>query len=258
GAQPAWRLNAGIRVMINEPWYEPMSEDRTENKRRVYGRRYGRPLRKRRKALLTEALSRYEINLSGHEPLVAPEALFPRPFDAYWLEIGFGGGEHLAAQATAHSDIGFIGCEPFINGVASLLQHIEEGQLSNVRLLADDARLLLDRMPDASIGRAFVLFPDPWPKKRHARRRIMSPDTVARLARILKPGAELRFASDSPDYVRWTLEIMMRSTAFEWQAERPADWRDRPGDWPATRYEGKAGAAGRPCAYLRFRRLPDR
>jgi tRNA (guanine-N7-)-methyltransferase len=179
--------------------------------------------------------------------------LFASPREV-WLEIGFGGGEHLAMLAQRHRDIGFIGAEPFVNGVARLLSLAEAGGLDNIRILADDARLLLKSLPDASIGRAFALFPDPWPKLRHHKRRIVNPDTVAALARILRPGAELRLATDDADYARAMLETVLREPRFVWLAERSGDWLARPDDWPATRYEEKALAAGRGPVYLRFAR----
>ena len=178
--------------------------------------------------------------------------LFPKAPRDLWLEIGFGGGEHLAEQAAARGEIGFIGCEIFLNGVASLLGHVERRGLRNVRLYPDDARALLDALPEASVGRAFLLFPDPWPKRRHQDRRFIGPANLDRLARVLKDGAELRIASDDPGFVAWTLEHGLRHPAFEWLARRPQDWRERPADWPATRYEQKAIGAGRRATYLRF------
>ena len=181
---------------------------------------------------------------------IDPAALFPQPVRDVWLEIGFGAGEHLAAQAAAHPDIGFIGAEPFENGVAALLVTVQAENLANVRVFADDARLLMARLPDASIGRLFVLFPDPWPKARHHKRRIVGPSTLPQLARILKDGGELRFASDDADYIAWVLEHAAREPTFQ------RDPRGRGSDWPQTRYEAKARAAGRDCAFLRYTRRP--
>lgn len=186
------------------------------------------------------------------------DALFPKAMRNYWLEIGFGGGEHLAAQAASHPSVGFIGCEPFINGVASLVARISEAGLANIRIFTDDARLLLDKLPDAAIGRAYLLFPDPWPKKRHAKRRFISAATAAGLARVLKDGAEFRVASDSAPYIRRALLFLARGPQFDWLADSPADWRQRCDDWPETRYEKKALGDGRPCTYLRFRRAGRR
>lgn len=171
-----------------------------------------------------------------------------------WLEIGFGGGEHLAAQAEAHPGIGFIGCEPFIDGVARLLGRIAGRDLGNVRILSDDAWPLIEALEGDSIGRVFVLFPDPWPKRRHHKRRLLSDPMLDELARVLKPGADLRLATDHAEYCRWALARILRHPSFEWLARRAGDWRLRPRDWPPTRYEEKARAQGRPCIYLSFRR----
>ena len=185
---------------------------------------------------------------------LSPEACFPEPPDRLWLEIGFGAGEHLAWQAQAHPDIGFIGCEPFINGVARMLSDIDRAALDNIRLFRDDARLLLAALPEASIDRAFILFPDPWRKTRHHKRRIIAPTTLPLLARVLADGAELRVATDDPGYKSWILQHVRASADFEWMAQSPGDWRSRPADWPATRYEAKAGVAGRTPSFYLFRR----
>jgi len=223
--------------------------------RRVYGRRAGRRLRPGRQALLDELLPklRLEPPTSGW---LEPAQLFPRAADDLWVEIGFGGGEHLAWQAAHHPQIGFIGAEPFVNGVARLLGYVADRQLDNVRIVDDDVRPVLDALPDACVGRLFVLFPDPWPKRRHHRRRIVGPETLDGLARILKDGAELRAASDDAGHVAWMLRHVRGHADFEWTARRPGDWRRRPDDWPPTRYEAKAQAAGRPPTYLCFRRRP--
>ena len=171
--------------------------------------------------------------------------MFADPPRSVWLEIGFGGGEHLAAQAELRRDIGFIGCEVFENGIAKLLGEVECRHLANIRLFIDDARLLIGALPAASVERVFILFPDPWPKRRHHKRRIVSRETLDGLARIMSDGAELRLATDDPDYFSWMLECVTGHPAFAWLARRPADWRERPPDWPPTRYEEKARAAGR-------------
>jgi tRNA (guanine-N7-)-methyltransferase len=181
-----------------------------------------------------------------------PSALFENPPAAVWLEIGFGGGEHLAAQAESRPEIGFIGCEVYENGVARLVGEVERRGLRNVRILADDARLLLDFLKPAAIGRVFILFPDPWPKQRHHKRRLLGPATLDRLAAIMQPGAELRLATDDRDYLASMLEAATAHPGFAWAARRPADWRERPADWPPTRYEEKARDAGRAPAFLRF------
>jgi tRNA (guanine-N7-)-methyltransferase len=185
-----------------------------------------------------------------------PAALFDPPRRAVWLEIGFGGGEHLAEQAERRPETGFIGCEVFENGIVKLLGEVERRGLSNVRVFTEDARLLLTTLPAASIERVFVLFPDPWPKARHHKRRLITPATLDRLAVIIAEGGELRLATDDPGYLGWMLETATAHAAFRWLARRPADWRERPPDWPATRYEQKARAAGRPPAFLRFERVP--
>ncbi|MFW6076967.1 MAG: tRNA (guanosine(46)-N7)-methyltransferase TrmB [Hyphomicrobiales bacterium] len=171
-----------------------------------------------------------------------------------WLEIGFGGGEHLAWQAAAHPTIGFIGCEAYVNGIAKLLSEVEERKLDNVRVHDGDARELVADLGDATIGRIFLLFPDPWPKRRHHKRRIVTADMLGAFHRILKPGGILRFASDSRDYVAWTLIHVRAHGGFEWLAWTPRDWRERPADWPQTRYEAKARAEGRKPAFLTFKR----
>ena len=223
-------------------------------RRLVYGRRKGRPLRPGREALLAERLPALEIALPDGGGTLDPAALFGARHGPVWLEIGFGAGEHLLETAAAHPEAVFIGCEPFLNGVARLLSAADEALLPRLRLFRDDARLLLASLPEGSVDRAFVLFPDPWPKTRHHKRRIIAPDTAAALARVLADGAELRTATDIDGYKAWMLEHLLATGAFAWTARGPADWRQRPADWPATRYEAKARAAGREPAYFRFRR----
>lgn len=183
-----------------------------------------------------------------------PSGLFPEQPEALWLEIGFGAGEHLAWQAAQHPSHGLIGAEIFINGIASLLAQIETENLKNVRIYEGDGRELLALLPSASIDRAFALFPDPWRKTRHHKRRLIRRETLDELARVLVDGAELRLASDHRAYVAWMVEHVTAHPAFAWLARSPRDWRQRPSDWPATRYEQKALAEGRPATYLRFRR----
>ncbi len=225
--------------------------------RRLYGRRKGHPLRATRQSALDAGLPRFQLALPPAGALLDPAALFPahRPA-ALWLEIGFGGGEHLAALAAARPDIGFLGCEPFVNGMAGFLMQVAAAGLDNVRVLADDARLLLAALPEASLGRAFLLFPDPWPKSRHHKRRFVQQDSLDLLARALADGAEFRVASDIMDYVAWTLREIQAHSAFRWLADGPDDWHHRPDDWPPSRYEEKALAAGRQPVYLRFQRRP--
>jgi tRNA (guanine-N7-)-methyltransferase len=222
--------------------------------RKLYGRRRGRRLRAKRQEQVDRLLPQISIDLAQLPE--TPAALFARPVRDVWLEVGFGGGEHLLHQARLHPDIGFIGCEPFINGVARLIADIDEGGAApgNLRVLVDDARALIDRLPPASIGRVFVLFPDPWPKSRHHRRRFIAPEQLDALARVMRPAAELRIATDHVDYLRWILRHCLAHDGFRWLVDGPADWRTRPADWPPTRYEGKALSQGDPCAYLRFAR----
>ena len=221
--------------------------------RLIYGRRQGRRLRPGRERLLAEKLPALQIRLPENGRL-DPATVFepPRPL---WLEIGFGGGEHLAWQAGTHPEIGLIGCEPFIEGVAKLVSLVEAECLDNVRIVVDDARLLLDALPDHSLERIFVLFPDPWPKARHHKRRLINRVTAGEFARLLVPGGELRLATDDMSYARAILLALLPEPRLEWLAERPHDWRERPPDWPPTRYEEKAIGAGRAPVYLRFRRL---
>jgi tRNA (guanine-N7-)-methyltransferase len=183
-----------------------------------------------------------------------PRALFAAPVEAVWLELGFGAGEHLATQAAAQPSRGVIGCEVFENGIAKLLAEVKRRGLVNIRLFIDDARVLVQSLAAASVERIFILFPDPWPKQRHHKRRIVSTATLDMLAHAMKDGAELRLATDDMDYLRWMLERATTHPAFTWLARRPQDWRERPADWPATRYERKAIAAGRIPAFLRLRR----
>jgi len=167
-----------------------------------------------------------------------PRALKPDAAET-WLEIGFGGGEHMAAQAARRPDVLILGAEPFHNGVASAVRHVDEQGLANVRIEDGDARALMARLPDASLARIFVLFPDPWPKARHHKRRLIQAETLAEFARLLAPGGRLRFASDWADYVDWTLERVLASGAFAWNARRAHDWRTPPADHVSTRYEQK-------------------
>ena len=172
-----------------------------------------------------------------------------------WLEIGFGAGEHLAGQAEANPDTGLIGCEPFLNGVVGALGQIERLGLANVRLYMGDALEVFERLPDASLDRAFLLHPDPWPKARHAKRRFMNTGPLDVIAAKLKLGGEFRFGTDHPVYCRWAMMQMNRRRDFEWLVERPADWQARPGDWRETRYEAKARRLGHEVWYFRYRRV---
>lgn len=218
---------------------------------RFYGRRRGKRLRPGRRALIEDLLPRLRVP-PGDGPL-DPAGLFDGEKSAYWMEIGFGAGEHLADQAQAHPDVGFIGCEPFVNGVATLLAQITERSLDNIRLHDDDARRLLPRLAPGSIDRVYLLYSDPWPKKRHWNRRFVQPDTLDQLARILAPGGLFRFATDHMGHARWALDLAANHPEFEWTARTAADWRTRWADGYPTRYEEK-GLAGPHRVYLEFRR----
>jgi tRNA (guanine-N7-)-methyltransferase len=220
---------------------------------RSYGRRRGRTLSPRQAGLWRDLLPR--VAVAGTAPELAnPRRLFPPSVREVWLEIGFGGGEHLLWQAEQHPKVGLLGCEPFQDGVVKVLAAMAEHGRSNIRLYADDARSLIRHLPAASIGRTFVLFPDPWPKRRHWKRRLISEGTLAELARVMPPGGELRIATDIADYAEWILLAVRRQGGFRWTAKAAADWRERGSDWPQTRYEAKALRAGRRCSYFRFLR----
>jgi len=220
--------------------------------RNFYGRLHGKTLRDSQKAALAHDLDGVTVRGVGwrqnpdRTPLDLTALFGDRPV---WLEIGFGGGEHLLHQARLHPDVGFIGCEPFMNGVAMLLTKL--GDTGNIRIHPGDVRDVFDVLPDGAIERAFLLYPDPWPKKRHHRRRAVTPEYLEPLARVMARGAELRVATDIPDYVRQTLEEVPRQ-GFVWQAQRAADWRDPWADWIPTRYEQKARREGRVPHYLTF------
>lgn len=220
---------------------------------RVYGRRLAKPLKKNSAARLEKYFPLCSITLEKNEILDVSQ-LFDHEPKEYWLEIGFGKGEHLIEQAKANPDIGFIGCEPFVNGVSGMVDQMDKEGLTNIRFFMNDARLLMDALPDRVISRAFILFPDPWPKKRHHKRRIVSRGNLIVLSRLLKDNAELRIGTDHHDYCRWILARLMENSDFSWISDHPDDWHKRPDDWPATRYEQKAMEAGRKSAYLTFNR----
>ena len=236
-----------------------MIEDRTiapapdsGPKRAFFGRRKGHPLRRHQAALIEELLPRLAVDLARPPDL---GALFPRAMDGVRLEIGFGGGEHLFGEARAALRTGFIGCEPFVNGMAKMLALIEASDIDNIRLHAGDAVDLLRWLPPGSLAGVDLLYADPWPKRRHWKRRFVQDDTVAALARVLQPDGLFRFASDIPDYVAWTLERLLRAPQFAWTAERADDWRCPWEGYSGTRYEAKARRDARPPCYLVFRRL---
>lgn len=216
---------------------------------RLYGRRQGHKLRVGQAELVEDLLPK----ISVPEGQLTAQVLFgdDRPLQ---LEIGFGAGEHLAGQARLHPDHGFIGCEPFLNGVVGALQHVQAEGLENVRLHMGDALDVLARLPDASLERVYLLHPDPWPKARHAKRRFMNPGPIDRIAAKLKPGGEFRFGTDHPVYLRWALMQMNRRRDFVWQISAPDDFLTRPADWPETRYERKARRLGHEVWYFRYLR----
>lgn len=218
------------------------------HQRRLYGRRRGRALRAGQRALFESLLPALRIALPERGPL-DPKQLFGSAVDEVWLEIGFGGGEHLVFQAERHPRCGLIGSEVFEPGIAKLLAEISARKLGNVRLFPDDARLLIAALAPQSIARAFILFPDPWPKERHKKRRIVAADTLDDLAVILRDGAPLRLATDDPDYAQWIAERADAHAAFE-RRDMPV----RPDDWPLTRYEKKAAAHGRAARLFHYRR----
>jgi tRNA (guanine-N7-)-methyltransferase len=216
---------------------------------RSYGRIKSRPIKPRQAELLDTLLPSLRLDVGAP---VVPTDLMPGACEA-WLEIGFGGGEHLAEQAVRHPDVLLLGAEPFLNGAASALRHLDERAIGNVRLHVGDARELLARLPDASLQRVFILFPDPWPKARHHKRRLVQADTAAEIARVLRPGGRLRFATDWADYADWALERLRAEPRLRWTAERADDWRQAPADHVATRYQEKALGDISPV-YLDFER----
>jgi tRNA (guanine-N7-)-methyltransferase len=214
----------------------------------LYGRRKGPKLSARQVELRRTLLP--ELAFIPGSDL---RKVFANTVQEIWLEVGFGAGEHLVAHAEQRSDVGLIGAEPYEMGVAKLLTKLDEKPLANIRIHEGDGRDIIDALPDASLGRFFLLFPDPWPKTRHHKRRFLQMDMLDRLARVLKPGAELRFATDDKSYLPYALERLMAHPAFVWSAQGPADWKTRPLGWPPTRYEAKAIKG--PPAYLSFTRL---
>ena len=225
-----------------------MVEEKNPRRRRLlYGRRKGPKLSARQLHLRATLLPRIALTL---DPGRDPKGYFEKVVSDVWLEVGFGAGEHLLWQTAANPTVGFIAAEPYISGTAKLLSRLDEKQLPNFRLYEDDARDVIAALPAACIGRFFILFPDPWPKTRHHKRRFIQNDTLDAIARILKPGAELRFATDDPGYLGYALERLTAHPAFRWTAEAPSDWKTRPADWPQTRYEAKELHG--PPAFLRF------
>jgi tRNA (guanine-N7-)-methyltransferase len=220
----------------------------------LYGRRQGKPLSPRRAHLMATDFRSLAIDVDQPAP-AGLASVFPHQPRTIVLEIGFGGGEHLVAGAKASPGTGFFGVEPFVNGMANAVAAIHDAGLANIRLFDGEALRILDWLPDRSLDRVDILYPDPWPKRRHWKRRVVSRENLDRLARVVKPGGTFRFASDIPAYVEWTLSLVLAHPAFGWEAKRADDWRKPFADWPGTRYEAKALAADRVPTYLTFPRL---
>jgi tRNA (guanine-N7-)-methyltransferase len=219
----------------------------------LFGRRIGKVLSEHQIADHDKGLAAFGIPVES-KTIPNLTSLFSSPVSHCHLEIGFGSGEHLLASALRQTNIGFIGVEPFINGMAKVCTALNKEQLQNVRLYNNDAVPLLDRLPDASLDTIDLFYPDPWTKKRHWKRRFISPVNLDRFARILTPGGQFRFASDIPHYVNWTLEALDRHPDFSWQVTGPDDWRKPYPFWPGSRYEQKALREGRTPAYFTFMR----
>lgn len=228
-----------------------MSAPEPSPRARLFGRAKGKALRAGQSARMDGLLPRLTIDLHALE--AGPAALFQTPKTAYWLEIGFGGGEHLAHLARAHPEIGFLGVEPFLNGVAKLLGEIEAHGLENIRLLRGDAREVLAALPAGALSRVYVLYPDPWPKRRQRKRRLLDEETLAAIARALESAGEMRFATDIDDYAGWVLRRILDQDALVWGAQSAQDWGTPWPEWYSTRYEQKALREGRVPGYFTFR-----
>ena len=235
---------------------DPSHEDGAHASRAFFGRRKGHKLRPHQADLIDQLLPHLALDIQAPPPDLSDlPSLFDPPTTELRLEIGFGGGEHLVAEARAHPDSAFIGCEPYVNGMAKILAQIEAHNVGNIRLFAGDAVELVAWLPPRALARIDLIHPDPWPKRRHWKRRFVQDATIAAMARVLRPGGEFRFVSDIDDYCAWTLAHLLRSPDFVWTAEQASDWR-RPWDgYTVTRYGQKAAREGRVAAYLRFRRV---
>lgn len=233
--------------MMTEP-------SRPKTRGAFYGRRKGHPLRKGHAHLMQDVLPALALDLTHPAPADL-KSLFTQPVSCVRLEIGFGGGENLLHEARANPGAGHIGCDVYLNGVAKLVAAVAEEKLSNVRVHHGDAQPLLDWLPEESLQRLDILYPDPWPKRRHWKRRFISDERVKRISSSLAKGGTLRFASDIPHYVEWALIRFLRSGTFRWTAENADDWRKPWPGFPGTRYEAKAIREGRKPAYLTFQRI---
>ncbi len=227
-----------------------MAEDPSK-KSYIFGRQKSKKLSQRQQQLVAKKLPELLLDPKSS---ISPDQIWSEE-KPLWLEIGFGGGEHLAAIAAKNPDVNFIGCEPFLNGIAKLLVAIEDQQLENIHIYNNDARHILNWLSQSSLDRVYLLYPDPWPKKRHHKRRFVTKETLALLARVMKPGADLLIASDIGDYIRTSLLALAKSDQFSWQPESSADWKTPPADWPGTRYEQKAKREGRVPTYLNVKRI---
>jgi tRNA (guanine-N7-)-methyltransferase len=221
--------------------------------RAFFGRRKGHRLRPRQAQLFDTLLPQLAIDLSGPAP-VGLQSIFPLPVSHVQLEIGFGGGENMLALAKAQPLTGFIGVEPFFNGMAKALAAIEAADLQNIRLHFEDATSLLAWLPDASLARVELIHPDPWPKRRHWKRRFVQDTTIKELARVLRSGGDFRFVSDIDDYAAWTLQRVLRCPDFQWTAQCADNWRKAWPDFIGTRYHAKAAREGRTASFLVFSR----
>lgn len=230
------------------------SKDVTHHPRAFFGRRKGHKLRPNQARLFATLLPQIALDLSRPAPTHLQD-LFPVAVDEVDLEIGFGGGEAMIARASQRADTGFIGVEPFVNGMAKALAGIESRRLRNVRVHFDDAMDLIAWLPEMSLARIDLIHPDPWPKRRHWKRRFVQDETLIRLARVLRPGGEFRFVTDIADYAAWALQRFIRSQVFAWTAERADDWRKPWPDFVPTRYHAKAVRDGRTSCFLVFRRI---
>ena len=238
GRRPTWRTRS--KQLLADPHPQ-------RARRKLYGRRKGPKLSERQSGLRRTLFSELAYKVG-----VSPLKQFPNSVHDVWLEVGFGAGEHLIWQAQHHPDIGMIGAEPYEMGVAKLLTKLEESVLNNVRIHEGDGHEIIEALPDQSLGRFFLLFPDPWPKTRHHKRRFLQTDMLDQMFRVLRPGAELRFATDDKSYLPYALERLIAHPGFDWLAQSSADWKCRPADWPPTRYEIKAIKG--PPTFLRFAR----
>ncbi|MBL0370439.1 tRNA (guanosine(46)-N7)-methyltransferase TrmB [Rhizobium sp. KVB221] len=228
-------------------------ERRSRSTEAFFGRRKGKPLRTNQVRLFEEELSALRLDLSNPAPTDLA-TLYPVAVSRIRMEIGFGGGEHLIHRAVENPETGFIGVEPFVNSMAKLLAQVEARDLRNIRLHDDDATVVLDWLPAACLDQIDLLYPDPWPKKKHWKRRFVSDVNLKRFHRVLKPGGLFCFASDIDTYVNWTLQHVSRNDGFEWLADNASDWLTPYPNWPSTRYEAKARREGRSSAYLTFRK----